>query len=68
MARYIISLREAGERLARPGRPPISPQRVRQLVKDAGLSLVPLESSDRRYRTGIAIQTISALKRRRANR
>jgi hypothetical protein len=65
VAAKIITLREAGTRL-RPDRP-LTPQRVRQLVAEAGFQLVPFEHpTDKRVRTGIAVQTVSALKRRRA--
>lgn len=61
----IITLRQAGRRL-RPDRP-LTPQRVRQLVAEAGFQLIPFEHpTDKRVRTGIAVQTVTALKRRRA--
>jgi hypothetical protein len=64
VARKIITLSEAGRRL-RPDRP-LTPQRVRQLVAEAGFQLVPFKHpTDRRIRTGIAVQTLAALKRRR---
>lgn len=64
--RNTITLREAARRL-RPDRP-LTPQRVRQLVAEAGFQLVPFKHpGDRRVRTGIRVQTVAALKRRRAS-
>jgi hypothetical protein len=63
---HIISLREAGKRLARPSGRAISPQQVRTLARKYGFKLVPLSvEGDPRYRTGIDARTVAAIRRRR---
>jgi hypothetical protein len=66
----VVTLREAGRRLADPpsrrypkGRP-ISPSQVRVLARQHGYKLVELD--DPKCSTGIHLNTVAALRRKRA--